>query len=426
LDLYVKNPKGEIVNYNHRTSNWGVSHVKDDRGRANTLSSEVFNVELEAMNCYATGNYEFHIQHYAGANVTSTITVYLDGEAVGGPLLNFTSVGIDRYAAVYPANQSRCNTTQAPSNLQWRGVSLAGAEFGVNIRGDGTFGNYIYPEVNSVDYFKNKGMNLVRLPFRWERLQPALNQSFDTAELSRLQNFVDGTTAKGVSVLLDPHNYAHYRGNVIGQNGISYAAFADFWARLATVFKNNPKVLFGLMNEPFEISTETWVSAANAAIQRIRATGATNTIMVPGNAWTGAHSWTQNGYGTSNAVAMKQISDPGNNIVFEVHQYLDSDSSGMKSDCVSANIGVERLKSFTDWLRANGKRGFLGEFAGANNTVCTQAVSTMLDYIETNKEVWAGWAWWAAGPWWDDYMFSIEPSNGTDKPQMSALMSHLR
>ncbi|KFB70065.1 glycoside hydrolase family 5 protein [Candidatus Accumulibacter vicinus] len=306
--------------------------------------------------------------------------------------------------------------------LQWRGVNLSGAEFGEKHL-PGTYGrDYIYPSVSSVDYFKAKGMNLVRLPFRWERLQPSLNQPFDIAELARLQSFVSGVTAKGVAVLLDPHNFARYQGQILGSSGLSYAAYADFWSRLSALFKDNPRVLFGLMNEPHDMPTETWVNAANAAIQGIRATGATNTIMIPGNAWTGAWSWTQNWYGTPNAEAMKKIVDSGNNIVFEVHQYLDSDSSGTSATCVSTEIGVERLKNFTEWLRINRKRGFLGEFAGANNETCKQAVSNMLTNVEANADVWLGWAWWSAGPWWGDYMFSIEPgSDGIDKPQMSVL-----
>ncbi len=49
----------------------------------------------------------------------------------------------------------------------------------------------------------------------------------------------------------------------------------------------NPKVIFGLMNEPHDLPTENWLTAANVAIAAIRATGATNLITVPGNAFTG-------------------------------------------------------------------------------------------------------------------------------------------
>ncbi|MEO8151577.1 MAG: glycoside hydrolase family 5 protein [Rhizobacter sp.] len=327
-------------------------------------------------------------------------------------------------APAQPVTTAKPTKTTAAA-IKWRGVNLSGAEFTASTL-PGRYGfQYIYPSVSSVDYFKAKGMNLVRLPFLWERLQPTLNGSFDAAELTRLKDFVAGTTAKGVSVLIDPHNFARYRSQVIGSTAVPYSAFGDFWSRLAAEFKGNPRVLFGVMNEPFSMPTETWVAAANEAINRIRATGATNTIAVPGNAWTGAHSWTSSSYGTPNAQAMLQITDSGHNLVFEVHQYLDADSSGTSSVCRSTTIGAERLATFTAWLRTNGKRGLLGEFAGANNDTCKQALAGMLNYLEANSDVWAGWTYWGAGPWWGDNMFSIEPLNGVDKPQMATLQPFL-
>jgi endoglucanase len=321
-------------------------------------------------------------------------------------------------------NDGNAQAAAAPL-IKWRGVNLAGAEFTPNTL-PGTYGHqYIYPNVNSVDYYKTKGMNLVRLPFLWERLQPTLNSSFDANELARLKAFVDSTTAKGVSVLIDPHNYARYRQQVIGSTAVPYTAFGDFWSRLATVFKGNPRVLFGLMNEPYGMATESWVSAANEAIRRIRATGATNTIAVPGNGWSGAHSWAANWYGTPNAQAMLQITDSGRNMVIEAHQYLDADSSGTSPVCTSPTIGAQRLAVFTAWLRANGKRGLLGELAGANNDTCKQALAGMLAYMESNSDVWAGWTYWAGGPWWGDSMFNIEPTNGVDRPMMATLQPYL-
>lgn len=323
-------------------------------------------------------------------------------------------------------------TTTAPASpaaasrpLSWRGVSLAGAEFGES-KLPGTYGvDYIYPANDSVGYYKGKGMNLVHLPFRWERLQPQLNQAFDPVELDRLKSLVEATTTQGVDVLLDPHNYARYRGEIVGSAAVPDTAFADFWQRLALQFKDDPRILFGLMNEPNSMPTETWVSAANAGIAAIRGTGAANVITVPGNGWTGAHSWSQNFYGTPNAQAMLGVSDSGNNLVFEVHQYLDADSSGQAATCVSPTIGVERLSDFTAWLKANGKRGLLGEFAGGDNDTCRQAVSATLQYMKDNGDQWAGWVWWAGGPWWDEYIYTIEPKAGSDRPQMQWLLPYL-
>jgi endoglucanase len=96
-----------------------------------------------------------------------------------------------------------------------------------------------------------------------------------------------------------------------------------------------------------------------------------------------------------------------------MHQYLDSDGSGTSATCVSGTIGQERLQSATAWLRTNNKKAFLGEFGAGANDVCKSAVTGMLDYMEANSEVWLGAEWWAAGPWWGDYIYSMEPPAGT-------------
>ncbi|MEO5726644.1 MAG: glycoside hydrolase family 5 protein, partial [Byssovorax sp.] len=250
--------------------------------------------------------------------------------------------------------------------LPYRGVNLAGAEFAVDPSGNGalpgTFGvDYTYPDpqyasgYNSASYFVSKGMTTFRLPFRWERLQPTRKAVFNAAEQSRLTTTTDNLLAKGAAVVLDPHNYARYGTSLIGSSAVPNSDFADFWGRLASLYKSNSKVVFAIMNEPHDMSTEQWVSAANAAIAAIRATGANNLIVVPGNGWDGAHSWSQNWYGTANSTAMLQIKDPGNNYAYEVHQYLDDASSGASVNCTSSTIGSQRLAGFTSWLKANGK-----------------------------------------------------------------------
>jgi endoglucanase len=255
-------------------------------------------------------------------------------------------------------------------------------------------------------------------------MQPKQFQAVDVSEFGRLHDFVDATTAKGAAVILDPHNYARYYDGVVGES-VPADVLGDLWFRLAGEFKSNSHVIFGLMNEPHDMKTETWRDDANAAIAAIRKTGATNLILVPGNAWTGAWSWTDTYYGTANAVAMLAITDPGNNYAFEAHQYFDSDSSGTSMTCVSATIGAERLAAFTKWLTDNNKRGFLGEVGAGRNDTCYSALDGALGVIDQNPGVWIGWSYWAAGPWWGNYEFSIEPEGSTDAPQMATLAKHL-
>jgi hypothetical protein len=59
------------------------------------------------------------------------------------------------------------------------------------------------------------------------------------------------------------------------------------------------------------------------------------------------------------------------------------------------------------------------------NPTCHAALDGMLSHIDQNDGVWAGWTHWAAGPWWGDSRFSIEPEAGVDKPQMAVLAAHL-
>jgi endoglucanase len=122
---------------------------------------------------------------------------------------------------------------------------------------------------------------------------------------------------------------------------------------------------------------------------------------------------------------MLAIKDPSSNVLYEVHQYLDSDSSGNGSTCVSATIGSQRLAAFVTWLRANKKRGFIGELAGGRNATCYAAVKNMLTYVAAQSDVLVGWTWWGGGPWWGEYAFTLEPKAGVDRPQMTLLAPYL-
>ncbi len=309
--------------------------------------------------------------------------------------------------------------------VELAGINLAGAEFG-ETKLPGTYEvDYIYPSSADVDIFAKLGMNVIRLPFRWERLQRAIGQDFDADELARLQVIVKDIVGRKMRVILDPHNYARYDGKIVGAD-LEASAFANFWGKLAGLFADNDLVVFGLMNEPHDMSTETWLDDANAAIAAIREAGAKNLILVPGNGWTGGHSWSASFYGTPNADVMSGVVDPENRFVFELHQYLDADSSGGGSSCVSDTIGAERLADVTAWLRAHGRQGFLGEFGSPPEMGCLKPIDNLLAYVGENSDVWMGWTAWAAGPWWGESPLTLQPrDNGKARPQVLVLERHL-
>ncbi len=336
---------------------------------------------------------------------------------------DLASSTVDPAALRFPAPAPALLPSGTP--VPYRGVNLSGAEFGSALPGREYY-DYTWPSTSEVDYFVAKGMNTFRVNFMWERVQPTAKGALAPAYTAKLDALVAYATSKRAAVLLNPQNFARYYGVTVGSAQVPSAVFADFWRRLALRYRANPRVMFGLVNEPHDIPTEQWVSAANAAIAAIRATGAKNTVLVPGNAWTGAHSWNDSWYGTPNAVAMLKVVDPGNNMLFEAHQYLDSNSGGQSGACVSATIGRRRLAPFIGWLRANGRKGFLGELAGGNNATCNAAITDMLNAVSEASDVLKGWLWWGGGPWWPtSYPFALDPRSGVDAPQMSLLTPRL-
>jgi endoglucanase len=333
----------------------------------------------------------------------------------------------------------------ARSEIAYRGINLSAAAFGHVSDTDasanqlpGVYGtDYLYPADADFDYFHGLGMNTFRIPFRWERIQPTLGAALDPDELGRLRHVVDYAASLGASVVLDVHNYGRYSSaagiQTLGDS-LTDADFSNLWSQLGAAFSGDANVIFDLMNEPHDMSTETVVNFTNSALAAIRAAGATNLALVEGNGYSGGHSWEQNWYGTPNSVAMLNIVDPGHNMAFEVHQYVDdnpgtdADYSGTTDNVESATIAAEKLAGFTDWLRANGLRGFLGELGTPDSDLGVQAMFNGVNFVEENADVWMGWTLWSGGPWWDDpdtgkrYILSLNPlSDGSEAPQLAAL-----
>ncbi|KAK2602924.1 hypothetical protein N8I77_009421 [Diaporthe amygdali] len=308
------------------------------------------------------------------------------------------------------ANASAASSSSSASGgLKFLGTSESGAEFG-EANYPGTYGkDYIFPDTSAIQTLIDMGMNMFRIPFLAERMaQSSLSADLDADYLKNLTTVVNYITEAGKYAVIEPHNYARYKGNIIS----STADFETFWTNLATSFKTNDKVVFDCINEPHDMTTDTQTAELNqACVDGVRGAGATSQyIFVEGTSYTGAWTWTTSG----NSEHMGNITDSVDNLlVYEMHQYLDSDGSGTSTECVSSTIGEERITAATTWLRENNKIGIIGEFAGGDNTQCKTAVTGMLDYMTENSDVWIGAMWWAAGPWWADYMYSMEPSTGT-------------
>jgi aryl-phospho-beta-D-glucosidase BglC (GH1 family) len=279
------------------------------------------------------------------------------------------------------------------------GINLSGAEFGGN---GGTHNyNYHYPTMSETKFYHDRGVDLIRLPFIWERMQGSLDGPLDANELSLLKGVLADAASLGMNVIIDLHNYGRYNGIAFGaEGGPTSAQFADFWQKLSVEVKDFTSLVgYDLMNEPHDMPTlGGWQNAAQTAVEAIRTVDMDHKIFVGGNNWSSALNWQQDN-------AHFLINDPAGKIVYEAHQYFDRYSQGFydksyDDEGAYPTIGVDRLKPFVEWLAANNVEGILGEFGvPSNDPRWTEVLKNTLDYMAANNldgTAWGGGTWWGS------------------------------
>jgi endoglucanase len=304
--------------------------------------------------------------------------------------------------------------------LQYVGVNLSGLEFGGATYPGVLNTDYVEPTHSEIDYYASQGMNIIRLPIDWERLQPVMNGPLNQAYLGLMDDVIHYAATKGITVDIDVHNYGSYYGKQIGTSAVPNSAFDNLWSQIATHYASQSNVIFGLMNEPQQSSATQWVATENTAIAAIRATGAGQEILVSGIDNSGGESWTT----SDNASAMLGIVDPKMNFAYDIHQYLDPSGGGTSTAVVSPTAGVQDLTAVTEWAQATGNRLFLGEFGSGSDAASLTAMKNMLNYVSQNPNVWQGTTEWGGGPWWGNYFFGTDPVNGVTQPQISLLKTY--
>lgn len=175
-----------------------------------------------------------------------------------------------------------------------RGVNAGGGELCLGMtdfsnKNPGVYGrNYLYPSRESLAFLRSRGHDLVRLPFRWERVQPVPGGSLNLTEIGRIQRVVSDAEDLGMVVILDVHNFAQYRspeGGLSLGDSLKVSDFADLWRRLSLVFGEADSVRgYDIMNEPRSVvgGAAGWERASQAAVDAVRSTGDKTRIMVPG------------------------------------------------------------------------------------------------------------------------------------------------
>jgi len=231
-----------------------------------------------------------------------------------------------------------------------RGVSVAGGSFGAPaIAAVSSFSNrrpglaghqYRYPGDATFAYLADRGHALVRLDFRWERLQPALWGPLDAAELDRLRATVRAAARRGLRAVLDMHNYGGYylddgaRGvlTAVGSPGLPAEALAQAWTSIVHAFAGEEGVAgFGIMNEPVLASGAPgggggpWERTSALVVQAIRAVDGRRVLLVPGAGYSGVQQWTT-------THARPWIPASHGPVRYEAHHYWDRDHSSRYRD----------------------------------------------------------------------------------------------
>lgn len=210
--------------------------------------------------------------------------------------------------------------------------------------------DYYYPTAAEYRYLAERGFQIVRLGFMWERVQPEPSGPLRKAAVRRLEQTIDAAADAGLGVILDMHNFGGYsyasrsqprpQRLALGSKALPAAALADVWHRLAAAMRNVAGVVgYDLMNEPSGLAPDAgagariWENASQQAVTAIRAARDQRMIAVEA-------------YGASEPEQFVKlqphawIHDPGGLIRYEVHQYFDAGGSGRYRRTLRADMAA--------------------------------------------------------------------------------------
>jgi len=265
------------------------------------------------------------------------------------------------------------------------GVNRSGAEYAC-VQGWGMFDGPV--DAAAVQAIKNWNVNAVRLPMNedcWLGINGVSPTYAGANYQNAIANFVTLLHQAGIYVLLELQWNAP--GTTLATN-IGYMAdrdhALDFWTSVANFFKNDPAVLFDLFNEPHDISDACWRDGCTTPggwqavgmqtmINTIRATGATQPIVVSANGW---------GNGGIPTYMSYKPSDPLNSLVASAHIYDFT-------NCTNQSCWDTYLKPMAAAMPLIS--GEMGE------TDCAQSfVNTFMNWLDSVGAGYLAWAWVAS------------------------------
>ena len=294
--------------------------------------------------------------------------------------------------------------------------------FGVNESGMEFSSGVFVPKDASLGYYQGKGLTLIRMPFKWERIQTALNGPLDPTQMANLDLVLARANARGMKVIIDMHNFGAYGGNQIGSAGTPYSAYQDVWTKLAAHFAASPDAAaiyaYDIMNEPNAASLD-WPTAAQYGINGVRAGDNSHFIMIEGKSYSSASAWPRVNAGLIN------ITDPQNKLMFSAHCYFANANNDQydtyDNEGAYPNKGIDKVAPFVEWCKIHKVYGHIGEYGVPyTDARWNPVLQNFLQYLSDNG---ISGTYWGAGAWPATYLLSVEPTSNytVDRPQMSAL-----
>jgi endoglucanase len=292
--------------------------------------------------------------------------------------------------------------TASGATYRLLGVNRASAEFAC-VQNKGIWDSP-QPDQATVDAMKSWNIHAVRIPLNEDCFLGTFGEPSGAPYQQAVKEYADLLVANGITPIVEMHwNHGQYTGNVSAcsdvnatcQKPMPDAQYAPvFWTQLANMFKGNNAVVFDLFNEPYPDAANNWADATAAwkclrdggtcagityqvagmqsLVNAVRATGATNVIMVPGLTWTNdLTQW----------LAYKPT-DPAGNIMASWHTY--NFNACVTVACWDSQIG-------TVAAQVPVVAGEIGQ-----NTCAHDYIDQVMAWADANGVGYLAWTW---NPW---------------------------
>ncbi|KAL2285260.1 hypothetical protein FJTKL_08220 [Diaporthe vaccinii] len=320
----------------------------------------------------------------------------------------------------------------AAAQVQFLGVAIAGGDFGCQIDGTCPTGSTQLPLGSSggggdgpgqMQHWASldKPLNLFRLPVSWQFLaNNQLGVDLDSTNLGKYDKLVQACLSTGAHCMVDIHNFARWNGGIIGQGGPADDQFVALWTQLATKYAGEDRMVFELMNEPHDLDMNVWAATCQKVVAAIRGAGATSQmILLPGTNFDSAATLVSSG----STAALMNITNPDgttDNLLLDIHKYLDEDNSGTHETCTTDNI--DAFTTVADFLRQTGRKGIVSETGASSDSTCFTSFCSQNSFINQNSDVFMGLVGWGAGSFDTSYILSLTPSKQNNQLVDNQLM----